>query len=279
MQRKTAIWINISLVLCLSICMEVGNAQSMRLPKEATLMTKKKLAKGLKLFIWKSNTLFDSQQSLSVLEIKKGRKVSIAYEKQALKPTSQFGMEAKALAAVNAGFFDMRKGGSVTYLEVGQEVIAKNSSKNSVITTAALAITEKGRLRILAKPDSTTLQKDDWRGILYTGPLLLQNGQESDLPDNNFSNRRHPRTCACTRKNGQALLVAVDGRNAQAQGMSLPELTTLLKMLRCDRAINLDGGGSTTMWVKGIGVVSHPSDNKKFDAAGERVVANAILVH
>ena len=107
----------------------------------------------------------------------------------------------------------------------------------------------------------------------------MQEGEEINLPDNNFSKRRHPRSCACTRKNGQALLITVDGRNAQAQGMSLAELTALLKMLGCEQGINLDGGGSTTMWGKGIGVVNHPSDNKKFDSSGERRVANVILVH
>lgn len=267
------------LILGVILCAEFGSAQSIRLPKEAEQVERRKLAKGLKLFTWESDALFDSQQSLSVLQVKRSRKVSIAFEEKKLKPTSQFGIKTGALAAVNGGFFDMRKGGSVSYLKVGQEVIARNSSKNPVITTNALAITQKGRLLILPRPDSVDLQGEDLTGILFTGPLLLEDGKDSSLPDNNFSNRRHPRTCACTRRNGQTLLVTVDGRNARAQGMSLAELTTVLKMLKCEQAINLDGGGSTTMWIKGIGVVSHPSDNKKFDAAGERRVANVILVH
>jgi exopolysaccharide biosynthesis protein len=43
----------------------------------------------------------------------------------------------------------------------------------------------------------------------------------------------------------------------------------------------MDGGGSTTMWVKNQpdnGVVNYPSDNKKWDHYGERKVANVILV-
>lgn len=279
MQRKTFIGANILLLLCLILCAKIGLAQSIRLSKEAELIEKKRLAKGLKLSTWESDRLMDSQQSFSVLQVKRSRKLSMAFEKQALKPTSEFGTEAEALAAVNAGFFDMRKGGSVTYLKAGTEVITRNSSKNPVITTDALAITKKGRLRILSRPDFTSLQQNDLVDILFTGPLLLQDGRGRSLPDNNFSNRRHPRTCACTRKNGQALLVTVDGRNAQAQGMSLAELTALLKILRCKQAINLDGGGSTTMWIKGLGVVNHPSDNKKFDTGGERRVANVILVH
>jgi exopolysaccharide biosynthesis protein len=63
--------------------------------------------------------------------------------------------------------------------------------------------------------------------------------------------------------------------------MSIPELQHLLKWLGCRDAINLDGGGSTTMYVKGQpeeGVVNFPSDNKKWDHEGQREVANAIVI-
>ena len=46
------------------------------------------------------------------------------------------------------------------------------------------------------------------------------------------------------------------------------------------RALNLDGGGSSTLWVRGEsagGFVSCPCDNKTFDHQGERAVANALL--
>ena len=55
-----------------------------------------------------------------------------------------------------------------------------------------------------------------------------------------------------------------------------------MRWLGADYAINLDGGGSTTLYVEGAsdnGVVNHPTDNRKFDNKGERKVANAILVH
>ena len=46
-------------------------------------------------------------------------------------------------------------------------------------------------------------------------------------------------------------------------------------------AINLDGGGSTTLWItnyKDNGVVNFPTDNKKWDHEGERKVANVVLL-
>ena len=45
------------------------------------------------------------------------------------------------------------------------------------------------------------------------------------------------------------------------------------------QAINLDGGGSTTLWTKKTGVINHPYDNKKFDHEGERTVPNLIVVY
>ena len=46
----------------------------------------------------------------------------------------------------------------------------------------------------------------------------------------------------------------------------------------CTEAINLDGGGSSTMYIKDEGVINFPSDNKQHDHEGERPVSNAILV-
>ncbi len=55
--------------------------------------------------------------------------------------------------------------------------------------------------------------------------------------------------------------------------MNLYELQVFLYNLGCSDAINLDGGGSTTIWTKEKGVVNTPSDKK-----GERPVANALII-
>jgi exopolysaccharide biosynthesis protein len=112
--------------------------------------------------------------------------------------------------------------------------------------------------------------------------MLLENGAEVALAKTPFNDNRHPRTCVCITDERQVLLLTADGRNAQALGLSLPELRTLLAELGCRDAVNLDGGGSTTMWIFGQpdkGIVNMPSDNKLFDHFGERKVANAVLIH
>lgn len=69
------------------------------------------------------------------------------------------------------------------------------------------------------------------------------------------------------------MLVTVDGRQAgYSVGMSLNELAAFLLELGAADAVNLDGGGSTTMFLDGK-VVNKPSDKE-----GERSVSDAILV-
>lgn len=66
-----------------------------------------------------------------------------------------------------------------------------------------------------------------------------------------------------------------------AGGMNLIELRHFLQQLGCTDALNLDGGGSSTLWAKGFnasGVANYPCDNHKFDHEGERKVANALVV-
>ena len=107
-------------------------------------------------------------------------------------------------------------------------------------------------------------------------PMLLRSGapvaeEEGLRPP--FSATRHPRSAVALRPDGTVLLVAVDGRApGHSAGMSLQELAAFLRTLGATEALNLDGGGSTAL-VLGDSVVSRPSD-----AAGERPVANALLL-
>ena len=88
-----------------------------------------------------------------------------------------------------------------------------------------------------------------------------------------FAETRHPRTLIGVAEGGAIWLVTVDGRQPKlSAGMTLPELQSLARRLRLVDALNLDGGGSTTMWVTGE-IVNSPSD-----ATGPRKVSDALLV-
>jgi exopolysaccharide biosynthesis protein len=113
--------------------------------------------------------------------------------------------------------------------------------------------------------------------VLTSGPILLVNGVKEPQAPDKFNTTRHPRTAVGKRSNGTVVFVVVDGRLSEAAGVSTTELSLIMSWLGCRDALNLDGGGSSTMVFDG-NIVNHPSDNKKFDHQGERVVANAIVV-
>ena len=94
---------------------------------------------------------------------------------------------------------------------------------------------------------------------------------EGTLP--RFSSARHPRSAiAITRDSSTLMLIVVDGRRPWSVGMSLGELADQLIALGGFQAMNLDGGGSSTLWVRGT-IVNYPSD-----PTGERSVGNALMI-
>lgn len=82
------------------------------------------------------------------------------------------------------------------------------------------------------------------------GPVLVSGGVPA-RPTTNKARERHPRS-AMGWNATQFFLVAVDGRQPEhSVGMTLPELAVYMKELGCQEAMNLDGGGSTELWMGG----------------------------
>jgi hypothetical protein len=116
-------------------------------------------------------------------------------------------------------------------------------------------------------------------------PLLLRDSMIVAAVDAeggpSFATARHPRTAVGISRGGQRLiLVVVDGRQKpHSDGMSLRELAETMRGLGARDAINLDGGGSTTL------VYADPASggtlriaNRPSDPAGERPVGNALAI-
>ena len=96
---------------------------------------------------------------------------------------------------------------------------------------------------------------------------------------------RHPRVAVALTDDNDLLMVVVDGRfSGKAEGMSAKELTNfLVKYFNPRWAINMDGGGSSTMYIDGHGdpvnhVLNYPADNKKWDHYGQRKRPSLFLV-
>ena len=130
---------------------------------------------------------------------------------------------------------------------------------------------------------------DNYRpvGLFFTGNvegLCLDSLEYEDY--RRHQGVRHPRTAVAAINPHKILLITVDGRNNQkAAGMSAAELTEFLQhYFRPQAALNIDGGGSTTFWMRGFNesrnsVVNYPTDNKRFDHNGQRRVTSFILVN
>lgn len=119
----------------------------------------------------------------------------------------------------------------------------------------------------------------DPRDVIWAiggGPRLLRDEKisveclEEGFPLR-FAETKHPRT-AVGLKDDALLWVVVDGRQpGYSEGMTLYELADFLLRAGCKDAVNLDGGGSSALFVRGS-VVNRPSDGR------ERPVANALLL-
>lgn len=130
--------------------------------------------------------------------------------------------------------------------------------------------------RVSHEPDPPTIE--DSEDAVAGVPQLIKNGKiditwEQEKSSKAFVETRHPRTAVAKLKDGKFLMITVDGRQPGVSvGTNLYELADYLLSLGAVDAMNLDGGGSTTMFLDGK-VVNKPSDKE-----GERKVSDAILV-
>jgi hypothetical protein len=121
--------------------------------------------------------------------------------------------------------------------------------------------------------------------IVNGGPELVRDGQVHATPaadgmvrpgDPSFYygwvHKRNPRTFAGVDAEGRIILITADGRSTSSLGLGIAEAAAVARSLGLLNALNLDGGGSTTMVVDGV-VINVPSD-----AAGERPVGDALAV-
>lgn len=230
-----------------------------------------------------------SNQFVSVIEIpaKSPRRLAFTYEAQRT-PTTVHAQRNGAYAAINGSYFDMAQHNPICYLRIDGVERGENTPQASdsihrkyyQYGSLSLAggrprifVPDSGRMAERLLPDSN---------IMTAGPLLISGGHLVKMRnDKTFVTNRHNRTAIGVKADSTVLLVTLDGRTKESEGMSLSDFQRLLRYLGCRDALNLDGGGSTTMYVRGYphgGIINHPSDNGRYDFEGERGVSNCIIV-
>lgn len=230
--------------------------------------------------------LYGGEQSINLVEIPRGKKLHFGIAVSEMKKMTAHAEENQALAAINGSFYDMQKGNSVCFLKIGKEVIDTTTTREFELRVTGAVQVYKKKLKVLLwnKQIESKYRKNKG-AVLASGPLLIEDGEVCswEMCDSSFVVTKHPRSAVFTTKDKRTVFITVDGRSkGNAIGVSLPELAHLIRILGGEDALNLDGGGSTTLWMKGApdnGVVNYPSDNGKFDHQGERKIPNAIYVY
>jgi len=245
-----------------------------------------KIKAGIKLERWSGIHERWGAQYILILKAKYPKyRLDLAFAKDSLIKTSVFAKQSEAIAAINGGFFDMKAGGSVSFLVSDGVIIHENKpnvlAMDNEIGANAIVVFDNGTGDILPTQGPTRIPSlKNVEDAIVTGPLLLKNSQITPLQKRPFNDLKHPRSAICL-GNKEIWLVAADGRHKEATGLTLNDLAQFLFSCGCPQAINLDGGGSTTLFLstkKVNGIVNHPSDNKKFNSEGERPVANVLFL-
>ena len=238
-----------------------------------------------------SRQIFNSNQYITVVEVPRGKRHQLAFVADSSRAVlSDFATRHNAIAAINGSYFDMGTGIPVCYLRIqGRQWGLNTPGRTDTLNRkyyqfATIRLLPTGKPRFLV-PDSIRMAEAllPDSNIMTAGPMLLRHGVA--LPqhtEKSFVSRRHNRTAIGLKPDGTVILLVADGRiKGEAEGLTLMELTLVMRWLGCCDAVNLDGGGSSTMYVRGHGqegIVNHPSDNGRFDPYGQRPVANAIIV-
>jgi exopolysaccharide biosynthesis protein len=282
-----------AVLLCTTLSVAAQNADSVRF---ATAQHKHlALPKGAEGYTIERVNLFNSVQTISVIKYSPKRFRTAIVQPDKLIQLATTAAEVGADFGVNAGYWDVRIDKPSTFLVLNGKEIAATADFEKERVDGVVCIAKRKIVIDHCKAGAETPYTTKYNNILAAGPVLIDEGESVDHSD--YTNgmvdsaggkpvgafytytRRHPRTAMGCDKSGNIYLVVVGGRSrGNAEGVTIAELTKVCEWLGMRDAINLDGGGSSTMWSRSMGVVNYPCGNKKFDHEGDRNVSSCIVV-
>ncbi len=208
-------------------------------------------------------TLFDSKQRICVLD------VNLDHPKVSIKPllilkpghaerTSEMASKAGAVAAVNHWLYSSSRPwrGMEDLLKIDGKVIHTQADWGTG-ATHAFGVTPRKKALIRSIPPGSNWPEVSQAGAGY-GLVLLDGAPSTIYRKEKFNFGRkalfervgQPRTAVCITPENHVLFVTADGRSESAAGLSFEELGKLMLWLGGRDGVNLDGGGSTTMWIR-----------------------------
>jgi hypothetical protein len=187
------------------------------------------------------------------------------------KSTSDFAHESGVVAAINGGFWGLL-GQGVKGLAAGNGSVWSGDDEE----LGFFGYSQRDERALISHPAEVVQASARRISDGVSGrPMIVDRGRlSSELREFARTYTREPRTAAGVSQDGKTvILVTVDGRRSTSHGGTLVEMGELMIELGAYRGINLDGGGSTTMFIAGEGgIVNRPS------RGWEREVVNHIGV-
>lgn len=167
--------------------------------------------------------------------------------------TSEIAKKNKAVFAVNGGGIQFKSRSAVI-----------RDGKVFRTGFAPLEIRKNGKLFIGdGRRTTEDMLEQGALHIFDFGPELLINGKVPSFKNQDwFTTVRAPRTAIGQRKPYEYIIITVDGRSSESNGMTFAELVKVFQSKGVTWAYNLDGGGSTTLYYLD-NILNHPSDGEE----------------
>lgn len=238
-----------------------------------------------------STYIFDSPQTISVIKFSPEKFSLKVVQPEEVTPASEVGEKYKGDFVINACYWAMTTGVPTTFVK-SEGTVKSKTHPAAIPRVNGLMLMHNNGIEIVRSYDAPYYSGlvENCDNIIACGPILLDDGEVVDysyildseerkmVRQHKFFLNRHPRSAIGCNAQGEIFMVVADGRfEDRAEGLSIEELTKVCRWLGMVEAMNLDGGGSSTLWCKKYGVINHPCDNRKFDNEGERSVSSCLV--
>ena len=223
-------------------------------------------------------------RSINIVSIPKSefKNLHLTYPSGMVKTSVQC-KEVDALVGINGQYFDNSSGGTGLardFLKIDGVVVTEGANNRGDTYASGAFVFSENMADIKKVTKNEGARKLTDQNIMVCGPHLIDNGTYRSLDKSTTHNTdTHPRTAVAVTYDDCVLLVTIDGRfPGQAVGMPTTLMQEFFTLLGARSALNLDGGGSTTMYIKGRGVVNHACDGKNWNNPTERAVNSIIYL-